>query len=77
MVGDGGGGVDAVVGECGGWCRRARANTNEMRLQLHGKQFHAAAWALLERRAGDVRVVVGCVGLLRKMSGRDAAMHAV
>ena len=66
-----------MVGECGGWCGRARATTDEVGLQLHAKQFNAAAWALLERRAGDVHVVASCVGLLRKITGRDAAMRAV
>ena len=70
-------GVDSVVGECGGWGGRARANVDEGCMQLHAKQFHAAAGALLERRTGDVRVVVSSVGLLRNMSGRYAAMHAV
>ena len=35
--------VNALVGECDGWGERARANTNEVCLQLHAKQFHAVA----------------------------------
>ena len=47
-----------------------------MRLHPHARQFHAAAWALLERRASDVRVVASCVGLLGNTSGRDAGGDA-
>ena len=69
-------GDDAVVGECVR-LGRASAIADEVCMQLHAQRFHAAAAALLERRAGDARVVASCVGLLRNMSGRDAAKSAV
>ena len=46
-------------------------------MQLHGKLFHAAAGALLERLLGDASVVASCMRLMRNMSGRDMAKGAV